>query len=180
MVALYKYIPDGCSFRTIRRENRQFGPALLPLPLPAAAADEGRHRCRDVRADSDPAVAHPQDERGVQDELALSEAVRSGEHDAGDAKDEGRGCGGPDDETSEELLPLDESRPAHGDLPVRRLDRRDVRDAARLQVHRPRVPSRTRFDLAEAFEQLVDVPIDMISARCRLRKRRRQVVVAWV
>src|SRR3989449_1412673 len=117
-----KIHPGWVLVSNIRGENRQFGPTLLPLPLPAAAADEGRHRCRDVRADSDPAVAHPQDERGVQDELALSEAVSAGEHHAGGAKNEGRGRGGPDDEASEELLPLDDSRAAHRDLPVRRLD----------------------------------------------------------
>src|SRR2546426_474109 len=161
-----------------------FGRRLLPLPLAAAPADEGRDRRRNVRADPDPAVADAQDERRVQHVLRLCEAVisRSREHHARDAEDEGRGRGGPDDETSKELLPLNEPRAAPRDFPVRRLDRRDIRDAARLQFHRPRVPSRAGFDLAEALEQLVDVPIDMVSARGRVRKRRRQcgVVVARV
>src|SRR5438876_5975643 len=146
------------------------------LPLPAASADERGNRRRDVRADPDPAVAHAQDERGVQRVARLREGVGSGEHHAGDAEDERGGGGRPDDEASQELLSLDESGAAHRDLAIRRLDRRDLRDARGFHLHRPRVPSRTRFDLTEALEQLVDVAIDVVPARGRVRKRRGQRV----
>src|SRR5206468_6163200 len=42
--------------------------------------------------------------------------------------------------------------------------------------HRPRVPSRARFDFTEALEQLVDVAIDVVPARGRVRERRGQRV----
>src|SRR5205809_6047465 len=147
---------------------------LAPSRCPGAA-HETVHGQGHVASDPDPAVSDPQDQGRVQVMVGLREAVGPGEHHAREAEDETGDQARSDQVAAEELAARREPLAFGAEFRVVLIAAIRARTRARIRVQRLRLPVRSRLDLAQALEELVDVAVHGV-ARVRLGLLQRRSV----